>query len=565
MMEESMEDRLYPKQESATNAELQSVKDIVASLLIAMKNYSLYPESHAICQKSITNLGTHLDSFLNGHDCLRFEVQNDRLIFKNDVVHQDPSGGNQLAFPLFRDGIQWLEFQKGVAPSEITGLVKTINKYKNLNEEAEDDLVTALWESEFPNIQWRATDVHWESEPMFDLSLLSVGKVEQHGINESTEEQDSPVTTDLQTTELGFLKLTAEEMEKIRRMILDEEKRDNAQDLLDVMLILINDQYEEKDLTATLEFLVDEFRETLAQGEFRFGFKLLSALWAIRSTYKKDRPWAVALLDHFFMKISSPRVLGVLSRVLPSLDELDSDRMKLWQQCLVLLPSEAILVLGPMILEMRSSEMQQHLMKIIGIMAKRDLRPLEQLLDSPEEVMVQKLVYILGHLEGERPAELLLKMVRHSSARVRRQAIRQLMVKDEQLLRKLFSLIEDPDASIRGLMLKQLGEARDELAEGLLLDYLEQRRFGSTDHQHILACYSTLGRCGSQRSIPFLRQTLFNRGWILGNGRSIHRRGAAIALIALGSEEAKEILRKASRSLSPVVRLAYRKALEASQ
>jgi HEAT repeat protein len=311
--------------------------------------------------------------------------------------------------------------------------------------------------------------------------------------------------------------------------------------------------------------MVDEFQEILAQGEFRFGFKLLSALWAIRSTHKKDRPWAVALLDHFFVKISSPRVLGVLSQVLPSLDELDSDRMKLLRQCLVLLRSEAIMVLGPMILEMRSSRMQQQLMKIIGIMAKRDLRPLERLLESPEEVLVQKLVYILGHLEGERPAELLLKMVRHSSARVRRQAIRQLMVKDEQMLKRLFPLIEDSDASIRRLMLKQLGEARDELAERLLLDYLKQRQFGSTDHQHILACYSTLGRCGSQRSVPFLRQTLVNRGWIFGNGRSIHRRGAAIALIALGTEEAREILRKASCSLSPIVRLAYRKALEASR
>jgi hypothetical protein len=565
MMEKSMENRLYPKEESATNEELQSVKDIVASLLIAMKNYGLYPEGHAICQKSIANFGTHLDSFLNGHDCLRFEVQKDRLIFRNEVVHQDLSGGNHLAFPLFRDGIQWLEFQKGIVPSEITGLVTTINKYKDLHEEAEGDIVTALWESEFPNLQWKATDVHWESEPMLDLSLLSVGEVEQHGMEESTEEQDSPVTTGLQTTELGLLKLTAEEMENLRRMILDEEKRDNAQDLLDVMLILLNDQYEEKDLTATLEFMADEFQDTLAQGEFRFGFKLLTELRAIRSTCKKDRPWAVVLLDHFFMKISSPRILGVLSQVLPSLDELDSDRMKLLQQCLVLLPSEAILALGPMILEMRSSGMQQQLMKIIGIMAKKDLRPLEQLLDSPDEVMVQKLVYILGHLEGERPAELLLQMVRHYSARVRRQAIRQLMVKDEQMLRKLFSLIEDPDASIRRLMLKQLGEARDESAERLLLDYLEQRQFGSTDHQHILACYSTLGRCGSQRSIPFLRRTLFDRGWIFGNRRSIHRRGAAIALSALDTEEAKDILHKASRSLSPTVRFAYRKALGAIQ
>ena len=41
--------------EIPTNEELQGVKDVIASLLIGLKNYDLYPENHAICQKSVTN------------------------------------------------------------------------------------------------------------------------------------------------------------------------------------------------------------------------------------------------------------------------------------------------------------------------------------------------------------------------------------------------------------------------------------------------------------------------------------------------------------------------------
>ena len=35
--------------------ELQGIKDVINSFLIALKNYTLYPEDHSICQKSVEN------------------------------------------------------------------------------------------------------------------------------------------------------------------------------------------------------------------------------------------------------------------------------------------------------------------------------------------------------------------------------------------------------------------------------------------------------------------------------------------------------------------------------
>ncbi len=177
--------------------------------------------------------------------------------------------------------------------------------------------------------------------------------------------------------------------------------------------------------------------------------------------------------------------------------------------------------------------------------------------------MVQRLLHVVGYLEGERPTQILLNMVDHSSARLRKAALKHLLTRDPLMLERVFPSIEDPSEAIRHLMLEELGQFRSELAEGLLLDYLEQRRFKLTTHRHILACYRALGRCGSSRSIPFLRGVLFKRCWIPDFGRSPHRLGAAIALMALGTEDAKEILQKASQSLFPSVRLAGRKALEA--
>jgi len=184
------------------------------------------------------------------------------------------------------------------------------------------------------------------------------------------------------------------------------------------------------------------------------------------------------------------------------------------------------------------------------------------LLDSPEEFMVQKLVRVLGYLKDGKSTQLLLRMTHHSSEKVRKQAVIELFARGQHFIKHLFPLIEDPSQSVRRLILDQLGREKNRSVEALLLDYLEQARFKITDHQHLIACYRALGLCGSSDSIPFLRSLLFNRKWILDFGRSVHRKGAVVALVSLGTEEAKELLHKASRSLFPSVRIAYRKALE---
>ena len=47
-----------------TNEELQGVKDVIALFLIGLKNYTLYPENHGICQKSVSNTAARLKGFL---------------------------------------------------------------------------------------------------------------------------------------------------------------------------------------------------------------------------------------------------------------------------------------------------------------------------------------------------------------------------------------------------------------------------------------------------------------------------------------------------------------------
>ncbi len=75
--------------------------------------------------------------------------------------------------------------------------------------------------------------------------------------------------------------------------------------------------------------------------------------------------------------------------------------------------------------------------------------------------MVEWLVPVLGQLPGERPFQLLLKLLKHQSVGVRKQAIKQFKDLNDEVIKWLFTLVEDPDESIRNMVLRALGKDRN--------------------------------------------------------------------------------------------------------
>jgi len=98
------------------------------------------------------------------------------------------------------------------------------------------------------------------------------------------------------------------------------------------------------------------------------------------------------------------------------------------------------------------------------------------------------------------------------------------------------------------------------LLENLLLNYL-QGNSAHKDPDQILACYKALGRCGSDTAVPFLSRILLRRGWLsfMGSGKAVFRDSAAIALALLDTQNAKNVLQKASKSRFKVIRKAFDK------
>ncbi len=563
--------------DAPSKEEIQGVLGFMAVFEKAIKSYSLYPGTHSISEKLLSSLENSLANLFHTWPEIKLDIEKDRICYKTVEVYRKNGKEDHLVTPLFRDGIIWLEFRKGTATTELSILLSLINEYRAITDESEGDLVTALWKKNLDHISYEAAEVFWETEPKLDFSHFKVsGAAEDtiQGLAElssgpaagkypaGTENTGKPSTVSLAATEIkrSLIQLSTAEKEKLQNLIKEEENRNRSEDILDMLLIVLEDESDEKEFDKILELLVQEFENILLYGEFHLAAKILAHLKEMIGRNSAKKGWRDPLINQYFETVSEAEFLEALKTYLPNLKSEDPAQLKILRQVLLMLRPKAVLAIGPLLSEAVSTPLRLRLMEAIVILSKQDLKPLNQLLQAPDDNMVRYLVTVIGHLSGKHPQRLLLNLTRHSSPDIRREALKQLLKRTGSVQPSFFFLLEDPNPAIRREILNRLASKRAPGLEDSLLRYLSQNEFQITDFDHILACYIALGKCGSSRSINFLKETLEELSWweIFSLRKTPHRRGAALALSELNLAEANKILDDAAGSFFPPTKRAAR-------
>jgi len=551
--------------------ELQSVKGTVSAFLNVMKTYALYSEYHPFCEQVVKRFHNNLLAFLEQYESLRLTVKRHRLFYEGNEVHTGPANEDNIAFSLFRDGIDWIEMIEGIALWETKAIVKIVHKYKRLPEEPEGDLVTAFWEAQLPHFDYEATE--YIPEENFQGSggsqkTFTSGKTESGhkldlqsslSLKNLTGDGSPPVTQPLDDSEPVIIdalsiELTSQEIDALNEIVAHEEDLDPTQEILAMLVDIIHNKDDSNYFLLALDFIKESFEESFIARDFTNTLHILHSITYIRELYQKDRPWALPSIDDFLKGIPEQESFSLMEQVLtdpacPHLEEI--------QQIMLLLHPEVVGTIAPMLLKVSAAATQAMLTNVITSLAARDIGPLEALLaeDSSDELLVI-LVGILGKLDGDRPVQLLLELIRHPSEIVRKVVLKTLIMREVWDPKNLFSMIDDPSQSIRKTVINYLLSRKCETTEQLFINYLATMSKSNSNEQHLLACYKALGLCGSHRSIPKLSAMLLGGNLISKIAGSVTRTGAALALQALGKKESQQILTQAAKSFYPGIRRA---------
>ena len=555
-----------PAQDQAKSA-VAAAKAILTSLQLALKMFTLYAEDHVYCQKSIVRLHGDIETFLTKFGTLAIEIRSDRLLYEGETVQEGTSKDGDLSFALFRDGMLELVFLKGLEPEETSFLVKTIDRYKSLATTAEGDIVTALWEARLPHLYYVAADnileIEQGKQPLIpDSGEFQIPELPEEAFHAQTPDEDQPsaegslaqVARQIQFKPITptTLQLTAEEADNLEEMVRSEEERDATQEIMDMMGDILNDQQDEEFFAYIIEYMLEEFSASFKRKDFGVAFRIMQTLHQVRKLSEESKAWALSRVHGFFTQISRPEFLESLNEILPT---LSAAQVKTARKVLGLLSPEAALGLGPLLVEV-SGPPGEMLSDVLVSLSSRDLRPMEQLLKDAEEPLVFRLAPLLGRVDGKKSGQMLFKLARYPSERVRLEALRAIIQRKLWIPEKMGFLLEDDSNLIRRLAIKYLGARKSEVAEGLLAKYIRNGRFDGEESGELIACFKALGNCGTEHSLPFLKETLLKGGWLSRFRASTLRQGAAIALAQFGTEQSLQVLEEAARSPFPAVRSA---------
>ena len=190
-------------------------------------------------------------------------------------------------------------------------------------------------------------------------------------------------------------------------------------------------------------------------------------------------------------------------------------------------------------------------MVVIGILAERNFEPLEKLLSSSSPELLTMLIHVIGFMKSRASFQWLPELLRHESADVRKEALKAIYRRNSKMIGELNFLMDDTDEDMQQLFLKYAGQQRDIRTERLLLDYLKKQHIRAANKNFLSRVYISLGKCGSDESIPFLKKNLFFLSGlrILRSEKSLRRQAAEYALKEINTEKAKLLLCRSSKHL----------------
>jgi HEAT repeat protein len=539
----------------------KAAKAIAVSLHLADRMLSLYAEDHAYCKKSVARLQDDLDQFLRTFGDCTLHVEKKGLTFKEELIYEGTDKEGDFALALFRDGVFTLSFLKGIEIEETSALLRILHRYRNLSALPEDDIVTALWEAQLPHIQYGVADTILEVDKDGKLTPWEVNDLLAQFSRSHTSEVASPIQVSTPTAfaqstpQVAGLDITAEQLtvaeaEELEEMVRSEEERDATQEILDMMADILQNQADESFFGYIADYMEEELRASFERKDFEISLRILQTLRHAQKVSEGARPEALPRIKKFFATASQPKFLEVLVKNWHTLRVSQIDKAR---EALRLLAPEAIEPLGLMLLEAPAS-VQAMLCDVIVSLASLNPAPLVKIIYQADEELLSLLVPLLGRLECTSSAQVLIRLIRHSSDRIRWQVLRAIIVRGLWAPEKLAPLLEDTSLSIKQLLIKYLGSRRSEAAEGVLLEYLRSHKFGNDEDGFLLACFRALGECGTDRALPFLSQALTGGNFLSRLRASSKRQGAALALAALGTEKARAILDRALQSIFPAIR-----------
>jgi len=542
----------------------QLVEELLRNFARAIKTHQLYLPNNPIYSRAIDNLrAAFAPIWLHTPEIVLSITEADFKWFGRVVMHE-PNRSESVPWQFFKDGVRELTLTQGIEDDELPALLTILQRVKNAAPE-EDDLLTLLWEQEFTRLKYRFVDINLDSHASFDGSSeppkeRSIPIIDDIRAEEAAEPERKSGIVRLEDLDATLYFLDEKEIDYLRAAVAAEQTVDMPRNVLAILLDIFEVQESEKVREEICGILESYMLNLLAAGAYGSVAYLLAET---EQLVKRSVGLTSAHRSRLFALPTSLSDPSVLSQLLEALDQSEA------------IPEQAELdalfeqlrggVLGTVLgwlKQAQKPELRTALERVAARMASSNSSEMMKLIGSPDPSVAIEAMRRAGELKTAAAVAPLAKVLQQPNVLLRQTAAQTLAeIGSTGSMRLLETALNDDDRDVRIVAVKAIGVREHRAALPRVEAVVRGKSVKGADLTEKMAYFEAYGALARDAGIPPLDR-LLNRRSFWGRRASPELRAcAARALGIIGTADALESLRRATRDRDPMVRSAINRAM----
>ena len=542
----------------------QLVEELLRNFARAIKTHQLYLPNNPIYSRAIDNLRAAFAPIWPHTPEIVLSITEADFKWFGRVVMHEPSRSESVPWQFFKDGVRELTLTQGIEDDELPALLTILQRVKNAAPE-EDDLLTLLWEQEFTRLKYRFVDINLDSHASFDGSSeppkeRSIPIIDDIRAEEAAEPERKSGIVRLEDLDATLYFLDEKEIDYLRAAVAAEQTVDMPRNVLAILLDIFEVQESEKVREEICGIFESYMLNLLAAGAYGSVAYLLAET---EQLVKRSVGLTSAHRSRLFALPTSLSDPSVLSQLLEALDQSEA------------IPEQAELdalfeqlrggVLGTVLgwlKQAQKPELRTALERVAARMASSNSSEMMKLIGSPDPSVAIEAMRRAGELKAAAAVAPLAKVLQQPNVLLRQTAAQTLAeIGSTGSMRLLETALNDDDRDVRIVAVKAIGVRGHRAALPRVEAVVRGKSVKGADLTEKMAYFEAYSVLARDAGIPPLER-LLNRRSFWGRRASPELRAcAARALGIIGTAEALESLRRATRDRDPMVRSAINRAM----
>ena len=540
----------------------QQVEELLLVLSKGIRATQLYLPNNPVYQRAVDNIRASFRQIWQATDDLVFDVGETELRWEDNVVYNQEQRGESIAWTLYKDGVRSLAFKPGVEEAEIVSFLGVLQRARNLQADAADDLLTLLWAQDFQFVSYTFRELASENAVPIEAgeTITSAPPTDvRHAVEaEAPPKREGLVSIDDFDTTLYFLEDT--EVAYLKKDV----EREYAQDLRRNVLSMLFDLLELQTygtVRAELISIVENFIPyLLGAGDFRSVAFILRETRVLLQRARELIPEHRQALDSLPSRLSQH---DALSQLLQSLDEAavhptEEELGELFQE----LGAEALVTLVGWIPKLHNERVKELVQAAAARLAQTHPSEVLKALASEDSAAQLEMVRLTGRLKLPGAPDGMEPLLASGDHALKLAVVEALQaISSPSAMRLLEKAIDDSDRDVRIAGVRFLAARGYRNAATRIESAVTGTKLKNADLTEKMAFFEAFGSLVGAKGIAVLEKMLAPRGLLAKKEDPETRACAAMALGKIRTPEARAVLERTAQDKEPLVRNAVSRAL----